>query len=84
MTHNIDFIAQLFQTGRGIDEAEIETLDGIVDARDAMRNHAYRATDARAQDFSRSHAVIDFFNGRIKQSLQYSIAGEEASSETMI
>jgi hypothetical protein len=69
LTHDEDFVAQLTQSFGRVNETNVEALDGVLDARGAVRHETDNARHARTQYGTVVDAFVDFFNRFAKWSL---------------
>mmetsp|Transcript_8656 Transcript_8656/g.15623 ORF Transcript_8656/g.15623 Transcript_8656/m.15623 type:complete len:306 (+) Transcript_8656:2152-3069(+) len=79
LAHDEDFFSQLCEAFLGINQPQIQTLDGIFYASCLVGNQSNQARDSRSQDGSRMDTVVDFFNRFPKGNFHVDDIGSESS-----
>jgi hypothetical protein len=69
LNHDKNFIPELSQSFRGIDEAEVQALYGVLDSSDFVYHLSHNSADPGTKHRSFVYTRVYFFDGRIKWSL---------------
>lgn len=69
LTHDKNLVSQLAQSFSGVNQAQVETLDSVLDSRGAVDDQPHHTRNAASQDGSVKDAIVDFFDWCVKGGL---------------